>query len=155
MLGKICESVRFSCLPRRIPPPPSPLITVFAAPVITAALLHLGSMHRQNMSCDSLNLQPTIPPSFRTLTCLHQSNHLFAVRLRCELTVPFPLPSPSLSPCDKKQWNEKQAIDSFQAPDSDMFVMLLSTKAGGVGITLTAADTCIIYDSDWNPQVKS
>jgi len=34
-----------------------------------------------------------------------------------------------------------------------MFVMLLSTKAGGVGITLTAADTCIIYDSDWNPQV--
>lgn len=47
-----------------------------------------------------------------------------------------------------------QAIDSFQAPDSDMFVMLLSTKAGGVGITLTAADTCIIYDSDWNPQVN-
>lgn len=46
-----------------------------------------------------------------------------------------------------------QEIDSFQAPDSDMLVMLLSTKAGGVGITLTAADTCIIYDSDWNPQV--
>ncbi len=36
-----------------------------------------------------------------------------------------------------------------------MFVMLLSTKAGGVGITLTAADTCIIYDSDWNPQVTT
>lgn len=36
-----------------------------------------------------------------------------------------------------------------------MFVMLLSTKAGGVGITLTAADTCIIYDSDWNPQVTN
>ncbi|CAN0417984.1 unnamed protein product, partial [Hapterophycus canaliculatus] len=46
------------------------------------------------------------------------------------------------------------AIDSFQAPDSKMFVMLLSTKAGGVGITLTAADTCIIYDSDWNPQAR-
>lgn len=49
----------------------------------------------------------------------------------------------------------KQAIDNFQAPNSDMFVMLLSTRAGGVGITLTAADTCIIYDSDWNPQVLS
>lgn len=47
-----------------------------------------------------------------------------------------------------------QAIDNFQDPNSDMFVMLLSTKAGGVGITLTAADTCIIYDSDWNPQAR-
>ncbi|CAM9497967.1 unnamed protein product, partial [Ectocarpus sp. 13 AM-2016] len=46
----------------------------------------------------------------------------------------------------------QKEIDSFQAPGSDMLVMLLSTRAGGVGITLTAADTCIIYDSDWNPQ---
>ena len=30
--------------------------------------------------------------------------------------------------------------------------MLLTTKAGGVGITLTAADVCIIWDSDYNPQ---
>ena len=28
----------------------------------------------------------------------------------------------------------------------------LSTKAGGVGINLTSADTVVIYDSDWNPQ---
>ena len=44
------------------------------------------------------------------------------------------------------------AIDRYCRPDSDRFVFLLCTKAGGLGINLTAADTCIIYDSDWNPQ---
>ncbi|KZT55522.1 hypothetical protein CALCODRAFT_498534 [Calocera cornea HHB12733] len=33
----------------------------------------------------------------------------------------------------------------------DIFVFLLSTRAGGLGINLTAADTVIFYDSDWNP----
>lgn len=32
-------------------------------------------------------------------------------------------------------------------------MFLLSTRAGGQGITLTAADTVIIYDTDFNPQV--
>ncbi|GAB4851642.1 Putative DNA helicase ino80 [Ancistrocladus abbreviatus] len=34
---------------------------------------------------------------------------------------------------------------------SDIFVFLLSTRAGGLGINLTAADTVIFYESDWNP----
>jgi SNF2 family DNA or RNA helicase len=45
----------------------------------------------------------------------------------------------------------QRAIESFNATP-DVFIFLLSTRAGGVGINLTAADTVIIYDSDWNPQ---
>ncbi|KAI8991556.1 hypothetical protein BDF20DRAFT_845263 [Mycotypha africana] len=45
------------------------------------------------------------------------------------------------------------AIDRFSTlPIEESFVFLLCTRAGGVGINLTAADTCIIFDSDWNPQ---
>ncbi|XP_055281016.1 lymphoid-specific helicase isoform X2 [Moschus berezovskii] len=42
-------------------------------------------------------------------------------------------------------------IHSFNT-DPDVFIFLVSTRAGGLGINLTAADTVIIYDSDWNPQ---
>ena len=49
--------------------------------------------------------------------------------------------------------NERQQrIDRFCRPDSDCFLFLLSTKAGGLGLNLQAADTIIIFDSDWNPQ---
>ena len=44
------------------------------------------------------------------------------------------------------------AIDHFNAPDSQDFCFLLSTRAGGLGINLMTADTVILFDSDWNPQ---
>ncbi|KAI9048486.1 hypothetical protein LZ554_007320 [Drepanopeziza brunnea f. sp. 'monogermtubi'] len=47
---------------------------------------------------------------------------------------------------------EKQRrIDAFNAPDSELFAFLLSTRAGGVGINLATADTVIIMDPDFNP----
>ena len=43
-----------------------------------------------------------------------------------------------------------ELIDSFNA-DPDISVFLLTTRAGGLGLNLTAADTCIIHDVDFNP----
>lgn len=41
-----------------------------------------------------------------------------------------------------------EAINTF-TNDPDCFLMLISTRAGGLGLNLTAADTVIIFDSDW------
>ena len=43
-------------------------------------------------------------------------------------------------------------IDEFSAVGSTIPVFLLSTKAGGLGINLTAADTVIMHDLDFNPE---
>ena len=77
----------------------------------------------------------------------------------------------------------EQSINAFNAPGSEKFCFILSTRAGGLGINLQVrpffhavfaprcatqadpkpsnrpvlttqtADVCILYDSDWNPQV--
>lgn len=41
-------------------------------------------------------------------------------------------------------------IDRFNA-DESIFMMLLTTRTGGVGINLTGADRVILFDPDWNP----
>lgn len=48
--------------------------------------------------------------------------------------------------------DRESSIDTFNAPGSTKFCFILSTRAGGLGINLQTADTCILYDSDWNPQ---
>ena len=44
-------------------------------------------------------------------------------------------------------------IELFSDNNNDYMVFILSTRAGGLGLNLQAADTVIIFDSDWNPQM--
>ncbi|KAG1792327.1 SNF2 family N-terminal domain-containing protein [Suillus plorans] len=57
----------------------------------------------------------------------------------------------STAPMDRREQMNKfqQGGNSLDAPK----LFLLSTRAGGLGINLTAADTVIFYDQDWNPQM--
>jgi len=50
--------------------------------------------------------------------------------------------------------DRRDTVADFQK-DPSIFVFLLSTRAGGLGINLTSADTVIFYDSDWNPTIDS
>ncbi|KAK7293403.1 hypothetical protein RJT34_16268 [Clitoria ternatea] len=40
-----------------------------------------------------------------------------------------------------------------EVDQNEAFVFMISTRAGGVGLNLVAADTVIFYEQDWNPQV--
>jgi DNA helicase INO80 len=50
--------------------------------------------------------------------------------------------------------DRRDMVVDFQSQE-DIFCFLLSTRAGGLGVTLTAADTVIFYDNDWNPTMDA
>ena len=50
--------------------------------------------------------------------------------------------------------NRQDLIDKFNS-DDEVRLFLISLKAGGTGLNLTAADTVIIYDPWWNPAVEN
>eukprot|EP01112_Ceratiomyxa_fruticulosa_P021169 TRINITY_DN7382_c0_g1_i1.p1 TRINITY_DN7382_c0_g1~~TRINITY_DN7382_c0_g1_i1.p1 ORF type:complete len:403 (-),score=100.98 TRINITY_DN7382_c0_g1_i1:119-1327(-) len=47
--------------------------------------------------------------------------------------------------------DRQEQIETF-SKDPNVFIFLISTRAGGLGLNLVAADTVIFFDSDWNPQ---
>jgi SWI/SNF-related matrix-associated actin-dependent regulator of chromatin subfamily A protein 2/4 len=54
---------------------------------------------------------------------------------------------------DTKTTERTELLNEFNAEGSDVFVFLLSTRAGGLGLNLQGADTVIMFESDWNPQI--
>jgi superfamily II DNA or RNA helicase len=55
---------------------------------------------------------------------------------------------------DGQTRNRQQLVDKFQKPDGPP-VFLISLKAGGYGLNLTAADTVIHFDPWWNPAAEA
>lgn len=51
--------------------------------------------------------------------------------------------------------DQRQLLVERFNKDPKIFCFLLSTRAGGLGINLTGADTVIFYDSDWNPTIDA
>jgi SNF2 family DNA or RNA helicase len=47
----------------------------------------------------------------------------------------------------------RQMVYEFNRPGTIYNVFLLTTRAGGLGVNLQTADTVILFDSDWNPQM--
>ncbi|KAK4532641.1 hypothetical protein CCYA_CCYA13G3498 [Cyanidiococcus yangmingshanensis] len=47
----------------------------------------------------------------------------------------------------------RQMVHEFNRPGTIYNVFLLTTRAGGLGVNLQTADTVILFDSDWNPQM--
>ncbi len=55
---------------------------------------------------------------------------------------------------DGQSRNRQQLVDKFQQPDGPP-VFLISLKAGGYGLNLTAADTVVHFDPWWNPAAEA
>ena len=55
---------------------------------------------------------------------------------------------------DGQTVNRQDLVDRFQAPDGPP-IFLISLKAGGYGLNLTAADTVIHFDPWWNPAAEA
>ena len=83
-------------------------------------------------------------------TQFRQMGHLLAAMIQSELDVE-PLFLHGGTPANKRQ----HLIDRFQNPHGGAPIFILSLKAGGVGLNLTAASHVFHFDRWWNPAVEN
>jgi len=51
--------------------------------------------------------------------------------------------------------DQRQLLMEKFNTDKKIFIFILSTRSGGIGVNLTGADTVVFYDSDWNPTMDA
>eukprot|EP01133_Synstelium_polycarpum_P005747 gene5747-6651_t len=51
--------------------------------------------------------------------------------------------------------DRRQLLTERFNTDQRIFLFILSTRSGGLGLNLTGADTVIFYDTDWNPSMDA
>jgi superfamily II DNA or RNA helicase len=150
-LRQVCCDLRLLKLPSQVPSTPSQLSTLNSVkergshgalrsqlPAETSAKLDL---------LDEL-LEEAIDGEHRVLVFSQFVSMLHLIRERLEkLEIPF---------CylDGSSKQRQEIVDRFQG-DSAIPVFLISLKAGGVGLNLSAADTVIHFDPWWNPAVEA
>lgn len=94
----------------------------------------------------------------RILPKLHSTNH--RVLLFCQMTTLMTIMEDYFAYRNflylrldgtTKAEDRATLLKKFNEEGSQYFIFLLSTRAGGLGLNLQAADTVVIFDSDWNP----
>ncbi|XP_010507489.1 PREDICTED: DNA helicase INO80-like [Camelina sativa] len=132
----------------------------FKTKAVTRMLL-MPSKVETNFQKRRLSTGPT-RPSFEALVISHQDRLLSNIKLlhSTYTYIPKARAPPDYMNYRKYKYlrldgsstimDRRDMVRDFQRR-SDIFVFLLSTRAGGLGINLTAADTVIFYESDWNP----
>ncbi|MED4126436.1 DEAD/DEAH box helicase [Halalkalibacterium halodurans] len=82
-------------------------------------------------------------------TQFKEMGHLMQDAFQSQIGTPIPFLHGSLS-----RQQRQEAVERFQN-DRELPIFILSLKAGGVGLNLTAANHVIHYDRWWNPAVEN
>jgi SNF2 family DNA or RNA helicase len=130
------------------------LVTKEIQSVERATAPDIARLHARSGKCERIveMLEEVLEEGDAALvfTQYREMGHLLEGILSARLNVPIMFLHGG-TPAKKRD----EMIQRFQAPDSDVKIFLLSLRAGGLGLNLTAANHVFHFDRWWNPAVES